>query len=29
MACPECDLEIGHEVLQGKELQIENLEIDQ
>lgn len=29
MACPDCDLEIGHEVLQGKELQIENLEIDQ
>lgn len=29
MACPDCGLEIGHEVLQGKELQIENLEIDE
>ncbi|WP_419780942.1 hydrogenase maturation nickel metallochaperone HypA [Maridesulfovibrio sp.] len=28
MACPECGLEIGHEVLQGKELQIESIEID-
>jgi len=28
MACPDCNLEIGHEVLQGKELQIESIEID-
>nr|WP_320172633.1 hydrogenase maturation nickel metallochaperone HypA [Maridesulfovibrio sp.] len=28
MACPKCGLEIGHEVLQGKELQIESIEVD-
>ncbi|WP_432738024.1 hydrogenase maturation nickel metallochaperone HypA [Maridesulfovibrio sp. FT414] len=28
MACPECGLEIGHEVLQGKELQIESIEVE-
>ncbi len=28
MPCPDCGLEIGHKVLQGKELQIEGLEID-
>ncbi|CCO22572.1 hydrogenase maturation nickel metallochaperone HypA [Maridesulfovibrio hydrothermalis] len=28
MACPDCGLEIGHKVLQGKELQIESIEID-
>ncbi|WP_027723135.1 hydrogenase maturation nickel metallochaperone HypA [Maridesulfovibrio zosterae] len=28
MACPDCNLEIGHEVLQGKELQIESIEIE-
>lgn len=28
MACPKCGLEIGHQVLQGKELQIESIEID-
>ena len=28
MACPECGLELGHEVLQGKELQIESIEVE-
>ncbi|MBI9109668.1 hydrogenase maturation nickel metallochaperone HypA [Maridesulfovibrio ferrireducens] len=28
MPCPDCGLEIGHKVLQGKELQIEGIEIE-